>query len=101
MENERVRVLEYQDKPGDSTEPHTHPDSVMVTLSSFERMLVSGSDTMNVELAAGVTRWLAAQEHHGKNTGDTDTHIILVELKEPNPNASSTPAGGTLGPTVS
>ena len=30
FENERVRVLEYQDAPGDRTEPHGHPDSVML-----------------------------------------------------------------------
>ena len=37
FENERVRVLEYQDVPGDRTTPHVHPDSVMVTLSDFDR----------------------------------------------------------------
>ena len=39
FENERVRVLEYQDVPGDRTTPHGHPDSVMVTLSDFDRRL--------------------------------------------------------------
>src|SRR5512135_559417 len=40
FENDRVRVLEYRDKPGDRTSPHEHPDSVMYTLSSFERRLI-------------------------------------------------------------
>jgi len=31
FENERVRVLQYRDRPGDRTHPHHHPDSVMVT----------------------------------------------------------------------
>jgi hypothetical protein len=31
FENERVRVLEYRDGPGDRT-PHRHPDSVTYTL---------------------------------------------------------------------
>ena len=31
FENERVRVLEYRDQPGDRTSPHRHPDSVMYT----------------------------------------------------------------------
>lgn len=31
FENERVRVLEYRDEPGDRTVPHSHPDSVMGT----------------------------------------------------------------------
>jgi len=35
------------------------------------------------EIEAGTTSWLAAQEHSGENTGDTETHVIFVELKEP------------------
>lgn len=37
LENERVRVLEYRDEPGAKTSPHYHPDSVMITLSGFDR----------------------------------------------------------------
>jgi hypothetical protein len=39
LENDRVRVLEYRDRPGDRTSPHGHPDSVMVTLSAFSRSI--------------------------------------------------------------
>ena len=39
FENDRVRVLEYRDHPGDVTTPHRHPDSVMVTLSGFDRRI--------------------------------------------------------------
>src|SRR5689334_23279560 len=41
-ENERVRVLEYRDAPGDATHLHAHPDTVMVTLSSFQRVIAAG-----------------------------------------------------------
>lgn len=41
FENDRVRVLEYTDRPGDRTTPHLHPDSVMYTLSSFRRLLTT------------------------------------------------------------
>ena len=39
FENDRVRVLLYEDTPGTVSQPHQHPDSVMVTLSSFQRRL--------------------------------------------------------------
>ena len=39
FENDRVRVLEYRDLPGGKTLPHQHPDSVMYTLSAFQRRL--------------------------------------------------------------
>lgn len=82
FENDRVRVLEYTDAPGDRTTPHQHPDSVMYTLSSFRRRLVSDQGEREVEMAAGTVGWLPGQEHHGENIGDTPTHVIFVELKE-------------------
>ena len=97
FENERVRVLMYTDEPGDETTPHAHPDSVMYTLSSFRRRLVSGDAQRDVELAAGFVGWLPAQQHHGVNIGDTPTHVLFVELKEPvAPDATDEP--GALGP---
>jgi beta-alanine degradation protein BauB len=97
FENERVRVLEYEDRPGDNTTPHRHPDSVMITLSSFRRLLRSGDVETEVELDAGSARWLDAQEHSGHNVGDTETHVMFVELKEPSGFAAQTPR---LGPTT-
>lgn len=96
MENERVRVLEYRDRPGDRTTPHAHPDSVMVTLGPFRRRLVSGERQAEVELESGEVRWLDAQEHHGENVGETETHVIFVELKESGEGSGP----GALGPSV-
>jgi hypothetical protein len=95
FENDRVRVLEYLDAPGARTSPHAHPDSVMVTLSSFRRRLRAGGREVDVELAAGEARWLDAQAHAGENIGDTNTRSIFVELKEPSPAPAD---GETLGP---
>ena len=80
-ENEDVRVLEYTDTPGQETTPHEHPNTVMVTLTDFDRRLSSGDQSRDVTLAAGSAVWLPAQTHSGKNIGGTPTHTILVELK--------------------
>ena len=100
FENEDVRVLEYVDHPGDRTTPHVHPDSVMYTLSSFRRRLY-GADgkRRDVEIAAGTTGWLPAQRHAGHNIGDTDTHVIFVELKH-QPSATTTSALGPDSPAA-
>lgn len=83
FENDRVRVLEYLDQPGLKTTPHDHPDSVMYTLSTFRRRLYAeDGQTRDVAIDAGTTGWLPAQRHAGHNIGDTDTHVIFVELKE-------------------
>lgn len=83
FENDRVRVLEYRDKPGDRTSPHRHPDSVMYTLSSFERRLIHGDQQRDVRLDAGRVVWIDAQEHAGENIGTTESHSVFVELKDP------------------
>jgi len=98
FENERVRILQYDDQPGDRTHVHRHPDSVMVTLSSFRRRVAAGDRSVEVELRAGEARWVGAQEHIGENIGDSESHSIFIELKEPGP--ATTPVGGApLGPS--
>ena len=94
FENARVRVLEYTDQPGDKTTPHEHPDSVMYTLSTFRRRLYSGDAHRDVELQAGSTNWLPAQQHHGENIGETATRVIFIELKE----LAAGPAADVIGP---
>ena len=98
FENDRVRVLEYRDKPGDRTSPHSHPDSVMYTLSSFERRLIHGDQQRDVQLEAGRVVWIGAQEHAGENIGSTESHSVFVELKEPSPGSNDGPAA--LGPST-
>jgi len=83
FENERVRVLEYRDEPGARTSPHSHPDSVMVTLSGFDRRLIGESgETRDVTLEPAQVRWLDAQTHSGENIGSTPSHVVFVELKD-------------------
>jgi hypothetical protein len=95
FENDRVRVLEYRDEPGAQTSAHEHPDSVMVTLSGFDRRLVSADGRhRDVTLDPAQVRWLDAQTHSGKNIGDTPTHVVFIELKEP----GSAREGSSLGP---
>lgn len=99
FENHRVRVLEYRDHPGEATSWHAHPDSLMFTLGSFRRRILSGGRHMDVELKAGQARWVGAQEHSGENTGDTDSHAIFVELKEA-AAAGPGPQPAALGPST-
>jgi len=98
FENARVRVLEYRDEPGDATHVHGHPDSVMVTLSPFSRVIAADGAEVPVRMPAGQVRWLDAQEHAGRNVGTTPTHSIFIELKEPSP---AIPRPARLGPSPS
>ncbi len=83
FKNEQVRVLEYKDKPGDKTNLHHHPDSLVYALSTFKRKLILNGDTeIIVDKKEGETYWVSAQDHIGENIGTTDTHVIIVELQE-------------------
>ena len=97
FENESVRVLEYRDTPGAVTRPHCHPDSVMYTLSAFRRRLHGDGATRDVELDLGQAHWLPAQVHHGENIGETNTHVLFVELK----TGTRSNAGSQVGPAAS
>ncbi len=95
FENERVRVLEYRDEPGDRTTPHEHPDSVMYTLSSFRRRLYADGGERDVEIPVDTVAWLPAQQHAGHNIGETPTRVVFVELKE---HAAGATGAGPIGP---
>ncbi len=90
MENERVRVLDYRDHPGDKTTQHSHPDFVLYALSDFQRRLTfPDGKSVTREFKTGDVVFMKAQTHVGENIGKTDTHVIIVELKEPQPSLTA------------
>jgi hypothetical protein len=82
FENDRVRVLEYIDKPGEKTHEHHHPAFVLYAVSPFKRKLaLPGGKVFMREFKAGDIMWSDAQTHIGENVGDTPTHVIMIEMK--------------------
>jgi len=82
LENDRVRVLEYRDSPGQRTSPHFHSDYVLCSLSAFKRKFVlAGGQEAVRDVASGQVVWGKAQSHIGENVGSTETHVLLIELK--------------------
>ena len=81
FENDRVRVLEYRDRPGDRTHEHSHPDMVIIPLTTFRRRLTLGGRTVEIEKVRHEAGWVDAQKHLGENIGDTESHSLFVELK--------------------
>ncbi len=82
FENERVRVLEYRDLPGQKTNEHRHPAFVLYALSPFKRTItLPDGKVLTREFKAGDVLYSDAQTHIGANVGDTPTHVIIVEFK--------------------
>jgi hypothetical protein len=84
FENHRVRVFDYSDKPGDETKMHHHGDFVLYALGPFKRRITLDDGTIAVrEFKGGEIMWSDEQSHIGENVGETNTHVLILELKEP------------------
>lgn len=82
IENERVRVLEYTDRPGEKTHQHSHPPFVLVALRPFARKItLPDGKSMIREFKAGDVIWSDAQTHIGENIGELPTHVLMIEMK--------------------
>ncbi len=82
FENDRVRVLEYRDQPGEKTKQHHHTAFVLFALSPFKRSItLPDGKVLTREFKAGDVLQSDAQTHIGENIGDTPTHVIMIEMK--------------------
>lgn len=82
FENDRVRVLEYRDLPGQTTNQHRHSAFVLYALGPFKRTItLPDGKVLTREFKAGDVLYSDAQTHIGANVGYTPTHVIIVELK--------------------
>lgn len=84
LENEHVRVVEYEILPGQKDNWHTHPAKVsyVVTGGSL-RISPEEGESFIVEEKAGSTIWFeAVGKHFGENVGQTPVHIVFVEINE-------------------
>ncbi len=82
FENDRVRVLETRYGPGAKSEMHSHPDLVVVALTPAKvKFTLADGQTVDMELQASQVAFVEATEHTVENTGTSELHAILVELK--------------------
>jgi len=82
LENDRVRVLETRYGPGVKSDVHSHPDLVVVAITpSKARLSLTDGQTLDIEFHVGESLFIDAQEHTVENTGTSELHVILVEMK--------------------
>jgi hypothetical protein len=61
---------------------HMHPDFVVVARSAFRCRLTAGGKTVVREFNSRELLWTDAQSPIGENIEETDTHVLIIELKE-------------------
>ena len=81
-ENERVRVLEVDFKPGDKANMHHHPEHVVYVLKGGKLKLTSEGKTQELDLKQGSVVFLKEQNHEATNVGKSEIDLLVVELKK-------------------
>ncbi len=82
FENHRVRVLETRYGAGVKSHMHSHPDLIGVALTPAKaKFTLADGQTVDIDLQAGEPVFVESLEHAVENTGASESHIILVELK--------------------
>ncbi len=91
LDNDDVRVIEYEIRPGQQEPWHTHPPKVSYVLTGGTlRIRLKDGTSFDVTETPGETSWRAALgPHHAENIGTTPVRILLVEVKA----AAATTAG--------
>ncbi len=81
-ENDKVRILEVEVKPGDHADLHTHPDNIIIVLQGGSlTMSFPDGTSKEVSLQTGSAFFSASNEHIVDNNSDATIKVIQVELK--------------------
>jgi beta-alanine degradation protein BauB len=83
LDNDRVRVIRVVLKPGEKLPMHSHPANIVYTENSGKaKYTFAGGKTEEREAKAGQATWSEAISHSTENTGTTETHAVVVEIKK-------------------
>lgn len=82
LENDKVRVMEVEFKPGMTAQWHSHPNHVIYALTSGKiEITEKGKPANTMEIKAGTAMYMPAVTHMGKNVGITTIKLIVTEMK--------------------
>ncbi len=84
LENDKVRVIEVNVKPGEKIPMHSHQANLVYALSTAKvKHTYPDGKSDEREITAGVAVWSDPVTHASENTGTTDTRVLVIELKKP------------------
>lgn len=83
LENDHVRVIEYELLPGQRDQWHTHPPKVSYVIAGGTiRITTEDGSSFDITEIAGTATWKnALGRHFAENIGSTPVRILLVEVK--------------------
>ncbi len=82
LENDHVRVLEMNLKPGEIDEEHSHPSETVYFIKGGKlRIHLPDGGAAEAELPDGGVMWHEAWTHRVENIGSSAVQAIIVESK--------------------
>ena len=83
LENDQVRVLKVDMKPGQKVPMHSHPHNVAYFLTDGKvKIILPDGKTQERDIKAGTSSWSEATTHAAENIGTTEFQEIQIELKK-------------------
>ena len=83
FENAFVRVLEVHIPPGSIEPRHRHPHGLSVYFSDWDaKVTVDGKDAQVNHRKSGTFAWSDAVIHTVQNVGQSEGHVLRIELKQ-------------------
>ncbi len=84
FENERVRVLRFMLKAGETVPMHDEKDALLVCVTECQvRLARSDGSKGDVHMEAGGTRWIFAGRRSESNVGAQPVELLFIEMKAP------------------
>jgi len=84
LENEHVRVLDFQSTAGVKIPMHSHPNYISYSIAGTGKTKFTSKDGKVTEEPdkAGQATWHEAATHASEYEGPGATHVLLIELKD-------------------
>ncbi len=87
FENDKLRVLDFTGRPGMGIcgeGMHSHPAHLTVVLTDWQgRASTPDGPARGRSRKAGDVFWSEAETHKVENTGNTNSRVLIIELKTP------------------
>jgi beta-alanine degradation protein BauB len=87
LDNEHLRVLDFVGRPGMGIcgqGMHSHPAHLTIVMTDWRGVASTpGTAAKPRQRKAGDVFWSEAETHKVENTGNTNSRVLIVELKTP------------------
>ena len=83
LDNDLVRVLDMNLKPGEIDEVHSHPSETVYFIKGGKlKIHLPGGEAQEAEIPDGGVMWHEEWTHQVENVGTSEVHAIIVEAKK-------------------